>query len=348
MEKYIKLGKIGEGTYATVYRARNTLTNELVALKEITLSPHEGTPSTALREIAFMKELRHPNVVRLLEVIHSEVQLVLVFECMYQDLKQFLDKHRKMSMPLDLYTIKSLLRQLLEGTFYCHQERILHRDLKPHNLLLDRHGKVLKMADFGLARAYGIPVAAFSSEVVTLWYRPPDVLLGSNNYSTHIDIWSVGCIMAELYTVGYPLFPGKDVRDQVKRIFQVLGSPTRDEWSYIISPSRHPPSWLREMDVYPPQDLHSLLPSMDEDAVDLLKRMLDYRPEFRITAADALTHPYFAADHRDQTSLSQMLLEETSSSSKKDGGSEACSTKDDGYNGSLGVEFTTAASSRPF
>ncbi|PJF16855.1 putative CMGC/CDK/CDK5 protein kinase [Paramicrosporidium saccamoebae] len=294
MEKYTKLQKIGEGTYAHVYRARNNLTGEQVALKEITLNHDEGAPSTALREIAFMKELRHDNIVRLLEVIHTETQLVLVFECLQQDLKQFLDLRRSAQRPLQPTEVKSLLYQLIDAVRHCHEHRVLHRDLKPQNLLLDQQGTILKVADFGLARGFGIPVAGFSHEVVTLWYRAPDVLLGSTVYSTPIDMWSIGCIMAELYFVGSPLFPGKNTQDQLKKIFKLLGTPRRDEWSSLLAPNHPPPDWLRTIPLYPkPASLSTLFPMIEPSGLDLLSHLLDYRPSFRIHAQDALAHPYF-------------------------------------------------------
>lgn len=294
MEKYSKICKIGEGTYANVFRARNVHTNELVALKEINLSPEEGAPSTALREIAFMKELRHLNIVRLIEVIHTEDQLILVFECLGQDLKQFLDYRRSHGMPLAPLEIKRLLYQLIEGVRYCHQHRILHRDLKPQNLLLDQSGCLLKIADFGLARGYGIPVAGFSHEVVTLWYRAPDVLLGSTMYSTPIDMWSVGCIMAELYLLGAPVFAGKNIQDQLNKIFKLLGTPSRDEWPHLLAPNHPTPDWLRSIPIYAkPLSLAILFPTIEPAGIDLLSRLLDYRPACRITAQDALAHPYF-------------------------------------------------------
>lgn len=294
MEKYKKLEKIGEGTYAHVFRARNLHTNQLVALKEITLNAEEGAPSTALREIAFMKELNHPHIVHLLEVIHTETQLILVFECLEQDLKQFLDARRLANMPLAPLEIKRLLYQLIDATTYCHGHRILHRDLKPQNLLLDQGGAILKVADFGLARGFGIPVAGFSPEVVTLWYRSPDVLLGSTVYSTPIDMWSVGCIMAELYLLGTPLFPGKNSADQLGRIFKLLGSPTREEWPYILPPNHMPPEWLQSIPFYPrPASLALLFPMIEAAGLDLLRRLLDYRPSFRISAKDASVHPFF-------------------------------------------------------
>ena len=119
--------------------------------------------------------------------------------------------------------------QLLKGLSYCHSRNILHRDLKPQNLLINRTGE-LKLADFGLARAFGIPVRCYSAEVVTLWYRPPDVLFGAKLYTTSIDMWSAGCIFAELANAGRPLFPGSDVDDQLKRIFKLLGTPSEENW----------------------------------------------------------------------------------------------------------------------
>ncbi|KAI8613644.1 serine/threonine-protein kinase pef1 [Chytriomyces sp. MP71] len=220
-ERYLRLEKLGEGTYATVYKGKNRLTNDIVALKEIHLDPEEGAPSTAIREISLMKELRHVNIVRLYDVIHNEKTLTLVFEFMDQDLKKYMDVSGAAGA-LPPHLCKTFLYQLLRGIAFCHENRVLHRDLKPQNLLINSRME-LKIADFGLARAFGIPVNTFSNEVVTLWYRAPDVLLGSRNYSTSIDIWSAGCIMAEVYS-GKPLFPGKTNEDQLLRIFKLLGT----------------------------------------------------------------------------------------------------------------------------
>ena len=141
-----------------------------------------------------LKELQHPNIVRLYDVVHTERKLTLVFEFLDQDLKKYLDV---CDSGLDLPILKSFLYQLLMGVAYCHHHRVLHRDLKPPNLLINREGQ-LKLADFGLARAFGIPVRSYTHEVVTLWYRAPDVLMGSRKYSTPVDIWSIGCIFAEM------------------------------------------------------------------------------------------------------------------------------------------------------
>jgi len=306
IEKYRKLDKIGEGTYATVYRAQDLTTGSLVALKEIRLNAEEGAPSTALREISFMRELSHPNIVRLLEVVHTPQTLCLVFELLQQDLKHLLDQRRNKKMPFTLPQIQSVMYQILSGVAFCHDHHILHRDLKPQNLLLSGEGHV-KLADFGLARGFGIPVNAFSSEVVTLWYRPPDILLGSTHYSTSIDMWSIGCVLAELVLL-YPLFPGKNSEDQIKKIFKVLGTPSIELVRYLIAGGTIAdedgtrernvdqliPDWVLNMQVYPPVQWSKLLPQLGSHGLDLLARFLDYRPSMRISAHEALTHPFFA------------------------------------------------------
>lgn len=158
-------------------------------------SETEGVPSTAIREISLLKELNHPNIVKLLDVIHTENKLYLVFEFLHQDLKKFMDASALTGIPLPL--IKSYLFQLLQGLAFCHSHRVLHRDLKPQNLLINAEGSI-KLADFGLARAFGVPVRTYTHEVVTLWYRAPEILLGCKYYSTAVDIWSLGCIFAEM------------------------------------------------------------------------------------------------------------------------------------------------------
>ncbi|TPX18658.1 uncharacterized protein E0L32_002515 [Thyridium curvatum] len=214
----------------TVFKGRNRQTGELVALKEIYIDSEEGTPSTAIREISLMKELQHENILALHDVIHTDNKLLLVSEFMDQDLKKYMDA-RGAGQPLDPAVAKSFSLQLLRGIAFCHAKRVLHRDLKPQNLLVNGRGQ-LKLADFGLARAFGIPVSTFSNEVVTLWYRAPDVLLGNRAYSTSIDVWSTACIIAEMFT-GRPLFPGSTDDDQLQRIFRLLGTPSERTWPGI-------------------------------------------------------------------------------------------------------------------
>ena len=176
-----------------MYKAKDRMTGEIVALKKIRLEAEdEGIPGTALREIALLKELQHGNVVRLYDVVHTDRKLTLVFEFLDLDLKKYLDQCEG---GLEISVLRSFLYQLVRGIAYCHHCKVLHRDLKPQNLLINREGE-LKLADFGLARAFGLPVRNYTHEVVTLWYRAPDVLMGNRRYSTAVDIWSIGCIFS--------------------------------------------------------------------------------------------------------------------------------------------------------
>lgn len=286
MQKYEKLEKIGEGTYGTVFKAKNRETHEIVALKRVRLDDDdEGVPSSALREICLLKELKHKNIVRLYDVLHSDKKLTLVFEHCDQDLKKYFDS---LNGEIDLDVVKSFLYQLLRGLAFCHSRNVLHRDLKPQNLLINKNGE-LKLADFGLARAFGIPVKCYSAEVVTLWYRPPDVLFGAKLYTTSIDMWSAGCIFAELANAGRPLFPGSDVDDQLKRIFKMLGTPTEETWPDFTTLPDYKPFPL-----YPPaQGLAQVTVKLNSRGRDLLQRLLVCNPALRLSADEAMTHSYF-------------------------------------------------------
>lgn len=287
MERYQKMEKIGEGTYGVVYKAKDRVTGEIIALKKIRLEAEdEGIPSTAIREISLLKELQHPNIVRLYDVVHTERKLTLVFEFLDQDLKKYLDV---CDGGLELPILKSFLYQLLTGVAYCHHHRVLHRDLKPPNLLINREGQ-LKLADFGLARAFGIPVRSYTHEVVTLWYRAPDVLMGSRRYSTPVDIWSIGCIFAEMAN-GRPLITGTSEADQLDRIFRMFGTPTENDYPGIVIL----PDYTTEFPMYPKPrgGMGSLVPALDAAGVDLFGRMMRYDPAKRITAHEALGHVFF-------------------------------------------------------
>ncbi|KAI0825211.1 kinase-like domain-containing protein [Trametes gibbosa] len=285
--------RTGEGTYATVYKGRSRTTNEIVALKEIHLDAEEGTPSTAIREISLMKELKHVNIVRLYDVIHTETKLVLIFEYCERDLKKYMDVHGERGA-LDPITVRSFMYQLLKGTAFCHENRVLHRDLKPQNLLINRKGE-LKLGDFGLARAFGVPVNTFSNEVVTLWYRAPDVLMGSRTYSTSIDVWSCGCIFAEMIS-GVPLFRGRDNQDQLLHIMRILGTPDDRTLRKIATEGQTEGQAQKQYPRYPKIPFSQVVPKASPQAVDLLERLLQFDPSKRISAAEALTHPYFTTN----------------------------------------------------
>ncbi|BAE57360.1 protein kinase [Aspergillus flavus] len=306
MENYQKIEKIGEGTYGVVYKARElTHPNRIVALKKIRLEAEdEGVPSTAIREISLLKEMSDPNIVRLLNIVHADGhKLYLVFEFLDLDLKKYMEalpvseggrgkalpdgSGLSKSMGLGEAMVKKFMAQLIEGIRYCHSHRILHRDLKPQNLLIDRDGN-LKLADFGLARAFGVPLRTYTHEVVTLWYRSPEILLGGRQYSTGVDMWSCGAIFAEMCT-RKPLFPGDSEIDEIFKIFRLLGTPDEVAWPGVTSfPDYKPtfPKWKRE-------ETRALVPGLEENGLDLLDALLEYDPARRISAKQACMHPYF-------------------------------------------------------
>ncbi|XP_029646194.1 cyclin-dependent kinase 17 isoform X1 [Octopus sinensis] len=285
MESYLKLDKLGEGTYATVFKGKSRLTDNLVALKEIRLEHEEGAPCTAIREVSLLRELKHSNIVTLHDIIHTDKSLTLVFEYLEKDLKQYMDDCGNI---MSMTNVTLFLFQLLRGLAYCHRRRVLHRDLKPQNLLINERGE-LKLADFGLARAKSIPTKTYSNEVVTLWYRPPDVLLGSTEYSTPIDMWGVGCIFYEM-ACGRPLFPGSAVEDELHQIFKILGTPTETTFPGITA---HQDFHSYNFPFYEAESLLNIAPRLDGDGLDLLEKFLVYEARKRMSAAEALKHPFF-------------------------------------------------------
>ncbi|CAI5746481.1 unnamed protein product [Peronospora destructor] len=290
MENYQKIEKVGEGTYGIVYKARELSTGRIVALKKIRLEPdEEGIPSTAMREISLLKELSsHPNIVYLYDAVYQKNKLYLVFEFVEQDLKRCLEK---LPARMEVFQVKSYLYQLLAGIAFCHANRVLHRDLKPQNLLIDQYGN-LKLGDFGLAREYGVPLRRYTHEVVTLWYRAPEVLLGAKHYSTPVDSWSIGCIFAEMVNK-QPLFPGDSEIDELFRIFRVLGTPNETLWPGVSTLPDY--KWLFPQ--WRPQSLSKVVPQLDRVGLDLLSRLLTYDPSGRISARAAMSHPWFADLH---------------------------------------------------
>ena len=315
---YQKISQIGEGTYSKVFSAKNTQTGQVVALKEIVLNADDGAPSTALREIAFLKRLsNHPSILRLIEVLHpKEDSLTLVFERLSLDLRQYMDQYYKRGFPIEM--IRLYTQQILSGLEACHTNHIIHRDLKPHNILIDSSGKQVKIGDFGLARGFAIPVTGYSSKVVTLWYRPPEILLGSCQYGASVDMWSLGCIIVEMIT-GEAIFKGKNCDDQMRRIIKILGSPTSDEWFHLLgnhghaantSISSHGSSlgtsgendtcsivFLRNLRVEPVDfsKLFAKFSNCSTHLIDLVSNLLAIMPSKRLTAQEALRHPFFSA-----------------------------------------------------
>ncbi|KAL6756821.1 cyclin dependent kinase [Haematococcus lacustris] len=292
-EKYEVLSKAGEGTYGVVYKAVSRADpSHLVAIKEMRHDEQEeGVPSSALREISLLLDLDHTNVVRLFEVFNDlrQHRLYLVFEFLDVDLYRLMQAN-PVAFRTDPRLVKYYTWQILQGLHYLHKRRVLHRDLKPQNLLISRRGNTLKLADFGLARAMGVPVRYLSPEVVTIWYRAPELLMGSKVYTAAVDIWSVGCIFAELTSIK-PLLPGLKEIDQLNRIFQLCGTPSEADWPGVSSMAGARAA--ATLPYHRGHDLAQLLPNMPPDGLHLLRSMLTLDPSQRITTQAALSHPYF-------------------------------------------------------
>jgi len=280
---------LGEGTYGKVQKARCRRTSELRALKNMKIgNPDEGIPSTAIREIAILKALTHENIVRLFDVFCKPGELCLVFEIIDTDLKKYM---KSLGGRLEPRQVRDFAHQLMTGMEFCHASRIIHRDLKPQNLLI-HNGTSLKIADFGLARAYSLPIPQYTHEVVTVWYRPLEILLGSKLYSIPVDMWGVGCILAEMAT-GAPLFCGDSEIDTAFKIFQKLGTPTEAMWPGISElpdfkptfPKWKPKGW---------ENIRNTKAQLGNVGVDLLEQLMRYDPSTRISARRALQHPYFS------------------------------------------------------
>ncbi|CAN0034787.1 unnamed protein product, partial [Discosporangium mesarthrocarpum] len=289
MEKYEKGEKLGEGAWGVVTAAILKSTGQVVAIKKIAMKSGmyaEGANFTALREIKLLQELKHENVIELVDVFLIHEDLNLVFEFCETDLETILMAQNVVLKPEH---IKSHMLMLLTGMAYLHENFVLHRDIKPNNLLYSSNG-VLKLADFGLARQYGSPGRLMTQSVVTRWYRPPELCFGCREYGAAVDMWAVGCIFAELMC-RRPLFPGVSDMDQVARIFQIMGTPTEENWPDHCSL----PDYIEFM---PQQSINlaTVLSAASPAAMDLLTKLLVLRPGGRISAAESLRHPYFSRE----------------------------------------------------
>ncbi|KAF9673684.1 hypothetical protein SADUNF_Sadunf10G0049800 [Salix dunnii] len=299
VDEFERLNKIDEGTYGVVYRARDKKTGEIVALKKVKMEKErEGFPLTSLREINILLSFHHPSIVDVKEVVVGSNldSIFMVMEYMEHDLKGLMESMRQ---PFSQSEVKCLMIQLLEGTKYLHDNWVLHRDLKTSNLLLNNRGE-LKICDFGLARQYGSPLKPYTHLVVTLWYRAPELLLGAKQYSTAIDMWSLGCIMAELLSKE-PLFNGKTEVDQLDKIFRILGTPNETIWPGFsklpgvkVNFVKHQlPAGYNLLRKKFPATSFTGSPVLSDSGFDLLNKLLTYDPEKRITAEAALNHDWF-------------------------------------------------------
>ncbi|GAA5999674.1 CDC2/CDK family serine/threonine-protein kinase [Rhodotorula paludigena] len=282
--KYTKDKKVGEGTYAVVYLGKEAATGRKIAIKKIKIGQFkDGLDMSAIREVKFLRELRHPNVIELVDVFSNKSNLNLVLEFLDTDLEAVI---RDKDLVFQGADIKSWMLMTLKGLDFCHQNWILHRDMKPNNLLISGDG-VLKLADFGLAREYADENAKMTCQVVTRWYRCPELLLGARSYSTGVDIWAAGCIFAELM-LRVPFMAAESDMDQLNMIFTALGTPTEQDWPGFTKLSSS-----AQFEKKPRSDLGMLFSAASPEAIDLLQKTLTYDPRRRITAREALRHPFF-------------------------------------------------------
>ncbi|KAG5517818.1 hypothetical protein PMAC_000272 [Pneumocystis sp. 'macacae'] len=283
---YTKDKKVGEGTYAIVYLGRQLSTNRKVAIKKIKIGQlKEGLDISAIREVKFLREIKHENIIELIDVFSSKKNLNLILEFLISDLEIII---KDKSLVFSSSDIKSWLLMTLRGLHYLHSYFILHRDLKPNNLLIDANG-VLKIADFGLARDFGNPYVNMTSQVVTRWYRSPELLFGAKSYGTGVDIWSIGCIFAELM-LRTPYLPGNTDVDQLDTIFRALGTPTDEDWPGM----RQLPDFV-EFKQYPkPAHQRDLFTAASEEELHLLEWLLLFDPLKRPSAKQALKSKYFS------------------------------------------------------
>mmetsp|Transcript_855 Transcript_855/g.1259 ORF Transcript_855/g.1259 Transcript_855/m.1259 type:complete len:396 (+) Transcript_855:139-1326(+) len=299
LQKY-ELGQLlGKGAYGIVWKATEKKTRQTVALKKIFDAFQNATDAQrTFREIMFLQELHdHPNIVTLLNVMKADNDndIYLVFEYMETDLHAVI----RANILEDVHK-QYIIYQLLKALKYMHSGGIIHRDLKPSNLLLNSEC-FLEVADFGLARSIATlenpdtPSPVLTEYVATRWYRAPEILLGSTSYTKGVDIWSVGCILAELLSGG-PLFPGSSTMNQLDRILQITGRPNEEDIEAINSPFT-----VTMLESLPPGNnrtkLSDLFPHASKEALDLLDKSLQFNPQKRISCEEALEHPYLSEFH---------------------------------------------------
>jgi len=287
--RYEKIAFLGEGQFATVYKAKDTKSADgrIVAVKKIKLGSRaeakDGINRTALREIKLLQELDHVNVISLVDVFGHKSNVSLVMDFMDTDLEQII---KDQNIVFVASHIKSYLLQTLLGLEYLHINWILHRDLKPNNLLVNKAG-ILKIGDFGLAKAYGSPNRPYTHIVVTRWYRAPELLFGARIYGTGIDVWAVGCILAEML-LRVPLVAGDTDLDQLAKIFQALGTPTQESW-----PNHDKLPDYVQFKEYVATPFQDIFTAASSDLIQVLSKTLALDPMKRATCTQALQLPYF-------------------------------------------------------
>jgi protein kinase len=287
MNRYKVTKVLGDGTYGSVLKAQNKASGEVVAIKKMKQKYYSWEECMKLREIMSLRKLIHPNIVKLREVIRENDELHLVFEFLDANLYEFM-KSRTKSIPES--KVRNIMFQTLQSMYHCHKNGYFHRDMKPENILIS--GDTVKLADFGLAREIRAR-PPFTDYVSTRWYRAPEVLLRSPSYNSPLDMWAVGCIMAELYTLR-PLLPGSSESDELYKICSVIGTPTQQTYAEGLKLAaqikfRFPQFVATKLEV--------LIPQSGADGIAVMNNLLMWDPNKRLSASKCLQHPYFEAGH---------------------------------------------------
>jgi MAK-like kinase len=285
MEKYETIDTLGEGTFATVTKAKDLKTDEIVAIKKLKKKYTSWQECLDLREVKSLNKLKQSdNIIKLKEMIRVEDNLYLIFEYMEKNLYELIIQRQ--NRKFNEGQIRSIMFQTLQGMAYMHKYGFFHRDLKPENLLVN--GEKVKIADFGLAREIR-SLPPYTDYVSTRWYRAPECILKSTNYNSPIDIWALGCIMAEMYNFK-PLFFGNTEKEVFFRMCAVLGTPSNSNWSEGVQLGK-------KIDLKFPistgNPVSQVVPDASKDAIDLLSEMLRWDPNKRSTASSLLSHPFF-------------------------------------------------------